>query len=40
MLKEYALDTEDEEIIEELDNLFGVSQNKEILKRNYTQKTL
>lgn len=34
MLKEYALDTEDEEIVNELDSLLGVVQNKETLK-NY-----
>ena len=32
MLKEYVLDAEDEKIIDELDNLFGVIQNKEVLK--------
>ena len=32
MLKEYNLDAEDEKIIDELDNLFGVIQNKEVLK--------
>lgn len=32
MLKEYLLDTEDEKIIDELDNLCGVVQNKEVLK--------
>ena len=32
MLKEYGLDAEDEKIIDELDNLFGVIQNKEVLK--------
>ena len=32
MLKEYNLDVEDEKIIDELDNLFGVIQNKEVLK--------
>lgn len=32
MLKEYALDTEDEKIIDELDNLCGVVQNKEVLR--------
>ena len=32
MIKEYSLDTEDEKIIDELDNLCGVVQNKEILK--------
>lgn len=32
MLEEYSLDAEDESIIEELDNLFGVVQNKEVLK--------
>jgi len=32
MLKEYALDTEDEKIIDELDNLCGVVHNKEVLK--------
>ena len=31
MLKEYNLDVEDEKIIDELDNLFGVIQNKEVL---------
>ena len=32
MLKEYELNAEDERIIDELDNLCGVVQNKEILK--------
>ena len=32
MLKEFALDTEDEKIIDELDNLCGVVHNKEVLK--------
>lgn len=32
MLKEYVLDAEDEKIIDELDNLCGVIQNKETLK--------
>ena len=32
MLKEYVLDTEDEEIIDELDNMCGVIQNKDTLK--------
>ena len=32
MLKEYSLDAEDEKIIDELDNLFGVIQNKEVLR--------
>ena len=32
MLNEYNLDAEDEKIIDELDNLFGVIQNKEVLR--------
>ena len=32
MLKEYLLDAEDERILKELDNLCGVSHNKEVLK--------
>ena len=32
MLKEYLLDAEDEKILDELDNLCGVVQNKEVLK--------
>lgn len=32
MLNEYALDEEDEKIIDELDNLFGVLQNKDVLR--------
>ena len=32
MVKKYLLDVEDEKILNELDNLCGVSQNKEILK--------
>ena len=32
MVKEYLLDTEDEKILNELDNLCGVVQNKEVLK--------
>jgi len=32
MLKEYLLDAEDEKIIDELDYLYGVVQNKEVLK--------
>ena len=36
MVKEYELDTEDEKIIEELDNLCGVIQNKQVLKNMIT----
>ena len=36
MLKEYLLDAEDEEILNRLDNLCGVVQNKEILKNMIT----
>lgn len=32
MLSNYKLDTEDEKILDELDNLFGVVQNKEVLR--------
>ena len=32
MLKNYELDAEDEKILDELDNLCGVIQNKEVLK--------
>ena len=32
MLSKYALDETDEKIIDELDNLFGVIQNKEVLR--------
>ena len=32
MVKKYLLDVEDEEILNELDNLCGVVQNKEVLK--------
>ena len=32
MVKKYELDTEDEKILDELDNLCGVIQNKEVLK--------
>ena len=40
MLKEYSLDAEDERIIDELDNLFGVIQNKEVLKSMITYSKL
>ena len=32
MVKKYVLDAEDEKILNELDNLCGVVQNKEILR--------
>ena len=32
MVKKYLLDAEDEKILNELDNLCGVVQNKEVLK--------
>ena len=40
MLKEYELNAEDERIIDELDNLCGVVQNKEVLKNMIIYKKL
>ena len=40
MLKEYELNAEDEKIIDELDNLCGVVQNKEVLKNMIIYKKL
>ena len=37
MIGKYELDTEDEAIISELDNMFGVVQNKEILRDSWLQ---
>ncbi|MBR2290432.1 MAG: AAA family ATPase [Clostridia bacterium] len=36
MVKNYGLDAEDEKILDELDNLFGVVQNKEVLRELIT----
>ena len=35
MVNEYILDAKDEAIINGLDNLFGVVQNKEVLRKNF-----